>query len=327
VGPAFKPASQGHASLLNRDRWGARSSRQDDNKSVRHTLIRVALFVSCMAVSPAQVSSTVSLSNGVQMQITTKLGQPAGQTVNVEMVRASGDSFYRIFRDQNSLAVFAYELVIHLDPSGNRLRAVAKPAETEFAARFPNADGGKPTPTLSADQDLGAIGSGQSADIPLFELEGMGIRVVDTIRLKMDDTSTAAAGRMRLSGLKIYINRAQVPGSAPSAVAGKFTMLYIPGRGGYFFSAEAVPDRPFSKAGTIDGNRMLFDIDNESYEAVATAPILSNPDSGELWVYHDPTYKPSGNWTQNLRSATHSRSADLDFFVAASDSLSWWLPQ
>ncbi len=285
-----------------------------------------------MATTSAQgssaVSLSVSLSNGVQLQITTKLGQPTGQqTVNVEMVRASGDSFYRIFRDQNNLAVFAYELVIHLDPSGNRLRAVARPAETEFASRFPDADGGKPTPTLSSDQELGAIASGQSADIPLFELEGQGLRVIDTIRLKMDDTSTAAAGRMRLSGLKVYVNRTLVPGAASSAVVGKFTMLYIPGRGGYFFSTEAVPDRPFSKAGTIDRNRMQFDIDNDSYEVVASSTILANPDSGELWVYHDPTYKPSGNWTQNLRSGKPSKSADLDFFVAASDSLSWWLAQ
>lgn len=290
-------------------------------------MIRAAFFIWCVATAAAQVSSTVSLSNGVQLQITTSLGQPAGQTVNVEMVRASGDSVYRIFRDQNNLAVYAYELVIHLDPSGNRLRAVAKPAETEFAARFPNADGGKPTPTLSSDLELGAIASGQSADIPLFELQGMGIRVIDTIRLKMDDNPATGGGRMRLSGLRITINRTLVPGSAPSAVAGKFAMLYVPGHGGYFFSTDPVPDRPFVKAGTIDRNRMTFDIDNDSYEAVASAPILSNPDSGELWVYHDLTYKPSGNWTQNLRSPTHSRSADLDFFVAASDSLSWWLPQ
>lgn len=295
---------------------------------MRRTLIGAAFLVSYVATAAAEVSSTVSLSNGVQLQISTTLGQPTGeQTVNIEMVRASGDSFYRIFRDQNNLAVFAYELVIHLDPSGNRLRAVAKPAETEFAARFPYADGGKPTPTLSSDQELGSIASGQSAKIPLFELEGQGLRVIDTIRLKMDDNPAAAAGRMRLSGLKVYINHTLVPGSAPSAVAGKFTMLYIPGRGGYFFSTEAVAGRPFSKAGTINGNRMTFDIDNESYEAVASAPILASPDSGELWVYHDPAYKPSGNWTQNLRSGTPSHSADSDAFVAGSDSLSWWLSQ
>ena len=291
-------------------------------------MIHAALLVWFAAAAPAQVSSTVSLSNGVQMQITTKLGTPTGQqAVTVEMVRASGDSFYRVFWDQNKLAVFAYELGIHLDPSGDRLRVTAKPAETEFAARFPNADGGKPTPTLSSEQQLGAITSGQSVDLPLFELQGMGTSVVDTIRLRMDNNPAAASGRMRLSGLKVYINRTLVPGAAPSAVSGKFTMIYIPGRGGYFFSTEAVAEKPFSKAGTIDRNRMLFDIDNESYEAVSSAPILANPDSGELWVYHDPAYKPSGNWTQNLRSGAPAKSADLDFFVAASDSLSWWLSQ
>ena len=208
--------------MLLPSRHEAASRQSDDNDSVRCKLILAAFFVSCLAVSRAQISATVSLSNGVQMQIKTKLGQPTGQTVNIEMVRATGDSFYRIFRDQNNLATFAYELVIHLDSSGNRLRAVAKPAETEFAARFPNADGGKPTPTLSSDLELGAIASGQSADIPLFELQGMGIRVIDTIRLKMDDNPATAAGQMRLSGLKITINRTLVPGSAPSASERRF---------------------------------------------------------------------------------------------------------
>jgi hypothetical protein len=299
---------------------------------VRRTLIRAALFAWCVAIAAAQVPSAgslnVSLSNGVQLQIATNLGQPTGQqALTVEMVRASGDSFYRIFRDQNKLAVFAYELVINLDPSGLRLRALAKPCETEFAARFPDADGGKPTPTLSSDQQLASIASGQTAEIPLFEIQGMGTQVIDKIRLRMDDSPAPAAGRMRLSGLKVTVNRTAVAGSAPSAVAGKFAMIYIPGRGAYFLSTEAVPDRPFVKAGTIDRNRMTFDIDNDSYEAVASAPILANPDNGELWVYHDPAYKPAGNWTQNLRSGRPSKSADLDFFTAASDSLSWWFGQ
>ena len=58
-------------------------------------------------------SENVTLSNGIQMSIHTTLGKPTGQTsVVIEMERASGDSFFRIFRDQNHLAVFAYELEV-----------------------------------------------------------------------------------------------------------------------------------------------------------------------------------------------------------------------
>jgi hypothetical protein len=61
----------------------------------------------------------------------------------------TGDSFYRIYRDPSGLAVFAYELKVERSSDGTQFRASALPAEDDFAAKFPNADGGKPTPTLS----------------------------------------------------------------------------------------------------------------------------------------------------------------------------------
>jgi hypothetical protein len=274
----------------------------------------------CFAAS----AETIALSNGVQVQITTDFGHPTGmQSVKVEMVRASGDSFYRIFRDQNNLAVFAYELVVSLNASGDQLRATGKPVETEFAARFPNADGGKPVPTLSSDKATAMLASGQSAEIGLFELEGMGTRVMDKVRLLLDDKPTTGTGRMRFSGLKL----GSLAGSVPHPVSGKYAMLYIPGRGAYFLATQPVPGRPFVNAGTIDRNRIRFTVDNQAFEGVADEPILSDPDTGGLWIYHDPAYKPSGNWTQNLRSKSAPHAADTEFFIAASDSLSWWLTE
>ncbi len=286
----------------------------------------LAAVLAALASCAAQISSTVTLSNGVQLEVVSNLGTPTGQqTITVEMVRASGKSFYRIFRDQSRLAVFAYELVVDLVSNGERLSVVAKPVETEFAARFPAADGGKPVPTLSSDQQAGMLASGQSADIGLFELQGMGLKVIDTVRMRLDQKQGAASGRIQFSGLRVSLGGKQVSGTVPAAVSGRYAMFYIPGRGGFFFAIEQPPpDRPFIQAGTIDHNRMRFTIDNENYEAVASAPIVANPDTADLWVYHDPSYQPEGNWTQNLRSGTAGSSAASDFFTAASDSLAWW---
>ncbi len=47
----------------------------------------------------AQSSSTVSLSNGVQLTVTASIGQPTGeQSVKIQLSPASGNSIYRIFR-------------------------------------------------------------------------------------------------------------------------------------------------------------------------------------------------------------------------------------
>jgi hypothetical protein len=272
----------------------------------------------CPAICHAQLTSRVSLSNGVGLQITADLGQPTGaEMLTVEMVRASGNSFYRIFWDQNHLAVFAYELQVDLTPSGSALLATAKPAEDQFAARFPNADAGKPVPSLSSDHPLGPLASGQSAKLGLFEIPGMGLQVSETISVKFG--SENSGGALRFSSLRVSIDGKLVAGPAPGSIAGRYAMFYIPNRGAYFFSTEPVAGRAFVKAGIIEGNRMRISLDNVDYDCVSTLPI--HADGGEVWVLHDASYRPAGNWTQDPQLGDREQ-----FFMAASDSLGWWLP-
>ncbi len=276
-------------------------------------VLRVFLLIS--AACWAQTSSTVSLNNGVRIQVTANLGQPTGQqTLTVEMARASGDSFYRIFWDQNHLAVYAYELQVALMPNGSSLRAIAKPAETEFASRYPNADAGKPVPTLSAEHSLGPLGSGQRATLNLFEIPGMGLDVSETIRVIFGAES---GGAIRFSALTVASDGVVIAGPGAGSVAGRYAMFYIPGRGGFFFSREPVAGRAFLKAGTMEGNRMRFTIDNVDYECDSGATI----GTGEIWVLHDAGYRPAGTWTGDAQSGFREQ-----FFMGASDSLGWWLP-
>jgi hypothetical protein len=286
---------------------------------------RLLLALASFGLCRAQLSSSVWLSNGVELQISTKLGDPTGvEQLSLQMVRASGNSFYRILRDQNQLAVFAYELMIDLNSDGTAVQAVAKPAEYEFASRFPDVNGGKPVPSLSSDHPLGPLASGQSATLGLFEIPGMGLQVSDTLRVKMNQDG-GGAGAIRFSGLKVYVNRSLISGASPPAsVTGRYAMFYLPGRGGFFFAAEPVVSRAFLAVGIVEKNHMTFMIDNVNYDCTADAPFLTRMDNGQLWVYHDPNYRPAGNWTQDPRADS---SGAPQFFTAASDSLNWWLPE
>lgn len=283
---------------------------------MRHIL---AWLLVTLAVGRAQVSSTISLNNGVQLQVTAHLGQPTGEeTLKVEMARASGNSFYRMFRDQNNLIVFAYELVVNLTPGGDALRATAKPVETEFASQFPNADAGKPVPSLSSDHEMGPLASGQSADIGLFEIPGMGLEVSENIRVQM--SQEGAAGALHFTGLRVSIAGGPASPAPPGSVAGRYAMFYIPGRGGFFFATEDPNRAGFVKAGNIDRAEMRFTLDNENYLCTAGAPILGPNASADLWVFHDAKYRPAGNWTR-----TDAEMSQDQFFMAAADSLNWWL--
>jgi hypothetical protein len=282
-------------------------------------------------LAAAQAVSTVAISNGVQLKIAAQLGHPTGQeTLTVEMSRASGDSFYRVFRDQNGLAVFAYELAVSLSSAGDALTLTAKPVETTFAEKFPDADGGKPVPTLSSIEALEPIGSGSRAEIGLFELQGMGLRVVDTAEVVLGPSPEAAGttspNRLHLADVKLKIDGMALEQTGPEgSVMGQYGMIYVPGRGAFLLSSGPVAAQGFVNTGMIDGSRLEFVWNNETYEADSSVPILGVEGSGELWVRFDPSYRPSGNWTKT-RSPEDLAPATEEFFVAASDSLGWWLP-
>jgi hypothetical protein len=280
-----------------------------------------------------QVSSNISLSNGIRLRIVTNSGNGVPGPLKTELKAATGNSVYRIFRDETGLAVYAYELVVDRLPDGIHFQVIAKPAGDEFAAKFPDADGGKPAPTMSRPIESSPLNPGGRFTIDIPTNPGLFERRTDTVEVQpaeRADGSTASPGTpvapaplLRFAGLKVSINGQPVPIHNPGAVvAGQFAMFYIPRRGGYFFSTQPVDLRPFLQAGIVDRTQLKFTIDNETYECNAEAPILPQSDRGQIWVYRDRKYKPSGTWTKNN---PNSRAPD-EFFTAASDSLNWWLP-
>jgi len=289
-------------------------------------LLSTALLA--LSVCFAQHSSVISLSNGIRFRITQHRKGSTPDQLKVEMKPASGSSFYRIFRDQNGLAVYAYEVVFERLPDGEHFQIVVKPAGNEFAAKFPNADGGKPTPTLAMPLESPPLGPGGqfTVDIPtnpgFFEHRSDVIQVQPDVRAG----SSAASGLpapplLRFAALRVFVNGKQVLSNDPGrTVVGQFAMFYIPDRGGFFFATQPVTSRPFAQIGTVDRLELKFSVGNEDYQCLATSNILTQSERGQIWVYHDPRYKPEGNWTKS-----DPKSRD-QFFTAAADSLGWRLP-
>jgi hypothetical protein len=289
-------------------------------------MMLIALLLLAAASCYAQTSARVSLSNGVQLTVAIRSDNATPVALKTSLEPASGDSFYRIFRDENNLAVFAYELEVARTADGENFRVTAKAATEAFATRFPNADGGKPTPTLSAPLESPVLNSGEGFTIPIPTNPGLDQNLTDRVQILLGQRGgviedAAGSAKIRFSGLKVSIHGQPASSSGAGAdVAGQYAMFYIPGRGGYFFSTEPVDQPPFSDVGVVDGKHLTFTIDNENYDCTANAPILVHADRGQLWVYHDANYKPAGNWTK-----TDPATLREEFFTAASDSMQWWL--
>ncbi len=292
---------------------------------MRRTL---AIWIAFGTAAFGQFSSTVSLSNGIGLEMLTQPQPSAASGLKAEIQPASGNSFYRIYRDENNLAVFVYELAVEQTSDGTQFRVTARPAGDEFAARFPNADAGKPAPTLSEAIESPLLNSGERFSIDIPTDPGLQLAIADVVRIQLNQRGTAAetgvqsSAQLRLATLSVRADdRLLSSGAAGAIVAGRYVMFYVPGRGGYFFSTEPVSAPPFAQIGVVDGTKLHFTLDNQEYECESEEPILLKSEGGQIWVYHDPNYKPAGNWT---KSDPREGSRD-QFFTAASDSLNWWL--
>jgi hypothetical protein len=283
-----------------------------------------------LAICSAQVSSVVSLSNGIQLRIYAQSAEGTPVALKTEIQPASGNSFYRIYKDENGLAVFAYELAVERTADGEQFRVTAQSAGSEFATQFPNADGGKPTPTISEPRESPLLSSGDQFTIEIPTDPGLQQTITDTVQVRLNqrgappsEPGAQSPAQLRFVALSVNINGKLVsPSGVGAVVLGRYAMFYLPGRGGYFFSTDAVDRRTFVRVGVVDGTRLRFTVDNESYECESESSILMKSERGEIWVYHDAGYKPAGNWT---KSDPSDETRD-QFFTAASDSLNWWLP-
>ena len=232
------------------------------------------------------------------------------------------------------MAVFAYELAVARSADGQQIILTTKPVEDEFAARFPNSDGGKPVPTMSSESQLEPLTSGRRVEIGLFELEGMGLKVVDSVQVRLfrgsgatSDIASSVLNRLRFLNLKVMIGiaRLRLP-LFRSAVQRDASRCFLSR------AAAAISFPPkLCRSGLCSPKPVPLTAIISRSPSITTStnalpPLhLSQGGTGELWVYHDPGYQPAGNWTQEIPPPAGVQPGTQGFFTAASDTLSWWL--
>ncbi len=289
-------------------------------------LLAVSIFTAaCLAQAPA----TTMLGNGVRLRFVTDSGNGAPGPLKTELRPASYNSVYRIFRDETGLAVYAYELRVELTPEGDHFRLTAEPAGTEFAAKVPYADGGKPTPTLPRPIVSTPLDSGGRFTIGIPTNPGLWEHRTDTVEIQPDTRviprtdRKAPQPKLRFTGLQVFIDGKLVSPAGPGTmVAGRYTMFYLPRHGGYFFSTEPIDTGLIMRPATVDRTQLRFMLGDQAYLLNSEAPILPESERGPVWVYYDRNYRPAGNRTTENRNGR----AGEQFFTAASDSLRSWVP-
>jgi GWxTD domain-containing protein len=117
----------------------------------------------------------------------------------------------------------------------------------------------------------------------------------DLERKNQVKNSPRDANKLRLTSARILINESSTK-SLESAwkgyVEGYTVYVYIPGKGRFVFSLFPHSNYSSQKIATVNDNKINFEINGDNYEVISEEPIISGGGGWNVWVLHDPNFKP-----------------------------------
>ncbi len=178
-------------------------------------------------------------------------------------------------------------------------------------------------PPATKYPDSTIINDGATLALDVLVNPQTGVKIVDLIKVSSEAKQSAEkiadeqqqqardfspdAVKLSLKNFKVLINDQQFNAAenpvAMGSVTGTIIWLYLPERGRFIFSLEPRAGYDFRKIGVIEGSKISFKINGDSYELVSTASIFGGAissggsggvDSGSwnLWVLHEPDFVP-----------------------------------
>jgi hypothetical protein len=237
---------------------------------------------------PAFAQKPFPINDQVGLRIVPRIYPKTDGLAHEHMEMKKDGPIHRVLRDSSGRILFAYD--IEVKSSDGQYHIVTEPVNAAYAQTLQT----EPVPTLSSVSDSASM-LGGSVMIELLSNPTTGQKILDDIKL-VDITTAGAApdGMLHIEYADLYSNGAKLPhGSISGGAVGPQFVMYLEGSGGFFFSLLQPAEYPqFQKVGIIEGSRLKFVWNNRSYELRTTGPILSTGASAEVWVFHDPQFRP-----------------------------------
>lgn len=96
---------------------------------------------------------------------------------------------------------------------------------------------------------------------------------------------------LKLNDCKFLVNNKQIA-DLNGTVAGTIPYVYFQDKGIYAFSLFPRKGYDFKKIGTVENNKISFEIEGNNYEIISGSPIMEMNGAWNLWVLYDSQYKP-----------------------------------
>lgn len=225
-----------------------------------------------------------------------------------------GHIIHRVLSDKQGNIVFGYDLLVEPQPGEKKFRIALNPLAAAFADKLqaahppslPSLKARAKISTLPQSAEPQLLDDGDSFALDLLVNQHTGVKIVDIVKVTFDratlreDNPTTVprdfsldAVALSVKDYRLLINGEVVSAGKPASDwSGALLWFYTSDRGRFIFSLVPREGYRFQKVGLIANNRIEFSIDGDRYEWISNAPVLPGGGVWNLWVLHDPKYRP-----------------------------------
>jgi len=316
----------------------------------------------------------VPLRSGAFVAFSTETEAPGKQELPSSFVESEGEPnlVRRIFLDGRGELFFGYELSV--EPAGaggaRQYRVAVRPLGEEFLRQLsarPSFAGRRLHPRYNPaafDSRPQLVGDGDTFALDVLRNTRTGAKIVDLITVTSEDPRRRALPartgpardfnaeevRLQVTSYTLSVN-GEVVHRSKAGCSGPLVWFSLPGRGRFIVSLVPRPGYDFRQAGTVEHDRIAFELDGDRFEWASSSPVVGTGGNWNVWVLHDPGFDfdlsdppsagPSDGIERRLRQAARPRERAefgspareskaarrrVRVVIGAAENIEWLLP-
>ena len=266
----------------------------------------ILLVVAATAPAAAQVS--VSMHSGIEVQMTAQI-EPGAVRVPSGVRAIHVGRFHRVVLDRSQRRYFAYDVFVEPKNGSPAFQVRIEPfslSATELAGM--HVDPSWTYVPLLKYPLVPDVRAGDSVAIDLLENPTTGQKVVDYFVFKRSNATAAAElsplrdlsladVQLRLDDFRISVNRTVLDASTRvgGSLSGAALWFYLPERGRFVMSLVPNAKLGFRRAGEVTSGSLSFTDGRDRYDIQSTGRIAPAGGRFNLYVLHDPQWRPIGD--------------------------------
>ena len=282
----------------------------------------ILLVVAATAPAGAQVS--VSMHSGIEVQMTARI-EPGSVRVPSGVMAIHIGRFHRFVLDRSQRRYFAYDVLVEPKNGSGAFQVRIEPFSLSAVdlAKMEIDPSWTYVPLLKFPL-VPDVRAGDNVAIDLLENPTTGQKVVDYFVFKHSNATAVAElspvrdlslddVELRLEDFRISVNGTVLEASTRvgGSISGAALWFYLPERGRFVMSLVPNANLGFRRAGEVTNALLSFTEGSDRYDIKSTSRIAPAAGRFNLYVLHDPEWRPTGD------------EANSPIIVGAADRAEW----